>query len=82
MLKKNFLPRRMPPYATVLETYTTYSMPNVPLAYVSELRRMSDIFHTLVRITIRNSVTGPLATPATMAWHWLGTLDSPQPEAR
>jgi hypothetical protein len=37
-------------------------MPNVPLAYVSVYRRMSDIFHTLVcASTIRNSVTGPLA---------------------
>ena len=25
MLKNNFLPRRMPAYATVLETYTTYA---------------------------------------------------------
>jgi hypothetical protein len=37
-------------------------MPNVPLAYVSVYRRMSDIFHTLAYAsTIRNSVTGPLA---------------------
>jgi hypothetical protein len=36
-------------------------MPNVPLAYVSVHRRMSDIFHTLAYAsTIRNSVTGPL----------------------
>jgi hypothetical protein len=36
-------------------------MPNVPLAYVSVYRRMSDIFHTLAYAsTIRNSVTGPL----------------------
>jgi hypothetical protein len=36
-------------------------MPNVPLAYVSIYRRMSDIFHTLTYAsTIRNSVTGPL----------------------
>ena len=35
-------------------------MPNVPLAYVSVYRRMSDIFHTLAYArTIRNSVTGP-----------------------
>jgi hypothetical protein len=84
MLKKNVLPRRMPrrmlPYATVLDTYTTYAertpsvcqrmppylkriqpMPNVPLAYVSVYRRMSDNFHTLsYASTIRNSVTGPL----------------------
>jgi hypothetical protein len=34
-------------------------MPNVPLAYVSVYRRMSDIFHTLAYAsTIRNSVTG------------------------
>jgi hypothetical protein len=49
----------MPPYATVLETYTTERMPNVPLAYVSVYRRMGDIFHTLAYAsTIRNSVTG------------------------
>jgi hypothetical protein len=36
-------------------------MPNIPLAYVSVYRRMSDIFHTLTyACTIRNSVTGPL----------------------
>jgi hypothetical protein len=36
-------------------------MPNVPLAYVSVYRRMSDIFHTLAYASrIRNSVTGPL----------------------
>jgi hypothetical protein len=36
-------------------------MPNVPLAYASVYRRMSDIFHTLAYAsTIRNSVTGPL----------------------
>jgi hypothetical protein len=36
-------------------------MPNVPLAYVSVYRRMSDIFHTLAYTsTIRNSVTWPL----------------------
>jgi hypothetical protein len=36
-------------------------MPNIPLAYVSVYRRMSDIFHTLAyACTIRNSVTGPL----------------------
>jgi hypothetical protein len=36
-------------------------MPNVPLAYVSVYRRVSDIFHTLeYASTIRNSVTGPL----------------------
>ena len=36
-------------------------MPNVPLAYVSVYRRMSDIFHTLAYAsTIRSSVTGPL----------------------
>jgi hypothetical protein len=35
-------------------------MPNIPLAYVSVYRRMSDIFHTLTyACTIRNSVTGP-----------------------
>ena len=34
--------------------------PNVPLAYVSVYRRISDIFHTLAYAsTIRNSVTGP-----------------------
>jgi hypothetical protein len=60
MLKKNVLPRRMPAYATVLETYTTYAY-NVPLAYVSVYWRVSDIFHTLAYAsTIRNSVTGPL----------------------
>jgi hypothetical protein len=37
-------------------------MPNIPLAYVSVYRRMSDIFHTLTyACTIRNSVTGPLS---------------------
>jgi hypothetical protein len=36
-------------------------MPNIPLAYVSVYRRMSDIFHTLTyACPIRNSVTGPL----------------------
>jgi hypothetical protein len=36
-------------------------MPNIPLAYVSVYRRISDIFHTLAYAsTIRNSVTGPL----------------------
>jgi hypothetical protein len=36
-------------------------VPNVPLAYASVYRRMSDIFHTLAYAsTIRNSVTGPL----------------------
>jgi hypothetical protein len=36
-------------------------MPNIPLAYLSVYRRMSDIFHTLTyACTIRNSVTGPL----------------------
>ena len=40
-------------------------MPNVPLAYVSVYRRMSDIFHTLAYAsTIRNSVTWPLAAGA------------------
>jgi hypothetical protein len=42
-------------------------MPNVPLAYVSVYRRMSDIFHTLAYAsTIRNSVTGPLVMIFTM----------------
>jgi hypothetical protein len=60
MLKKMFclaVCQRMRPYATVLETYTTCAY-NVPLAYVSVYRRMSDIFHTLAYAsTIRNSVT-------------------------
>ena len=42
-------------------------MPNIPLAYVSVYRRMSDIFHTLTyACTIRNSVTGPLARQHTI----------------
>jgi hypothetical protein len=44
-------------------------MPNIPLAYVSVYRRMSDIFHTLTyACTIRNSVTGPLRPFHTFAY--------------
>jgi hypothetical protein len=36
-------------------------MPNVPLAYVSVYRRMSDIFHTLAYVGIRNRACAPVA---------------------
>jgi cytochrome b561 len=62
MLKKMFLGLAV--YATVCDRACLkriQPMPNVPLAYVSVYRRMSDIFHTLTyACTIRNSVTGPL----------------------
>ena len=65
MLKKIFLPRRMPAYASVCHRTRPrlkriQPMPNVHLAYASVYLRMSDIFHTLAYAsTIRNSVTGP-----------------------
>ena len=55
LLKNNCVLRRMPAYATVLQTYTTYAK-RTP----SVCQRMSDIFHTLAYAsTIRYSVTGP-----------------------
>jgi hypothetical protein len=63
MLIKNYLPRRMPAYATVCDrAWNVYNLClYIPLAYISVYRRMSDIFHTLAYAsTIRNSVTGPL----------------------
>ena len=66
MPKSNFLPQRMPPYASVFQRITPclkriQHMPNIHLAYTSVYQRMSDIFHTLAyAIKIRYSVIPPL----------------------
>ena len=49
MTKNNLLPRRMPAYDTVLETYTTYAWHTTSVyqripAYTSVYQRMSDTF--------------------------------------
>jgi hypothetical protein len=54
----------MPAYATVLETYTTYTQ-RTPSVCQRIPAYMSDIFHTLAYAsTTRNSVTGPLPNTA------------------
>ena len=68
MPKRNFLPQRMPPYASVCQRITPclkriQLMPNVHLAYISVYQRMSDIFHTLAYASkIRYSVIPPLGS--------------------
>ena len=72
MPKSNFLPRRMPPYASVCQRITPclkriQHMPNIHLAYISVCQRMSDIFHTLAYASkIRYSMIPPLVRPLSM----------------
>ena len=66
MPKSNFLPQRIPAYASVCQRITPclkriQLMPNIHLAYISVYQRMSDIFHTLAYASeIRYSVIPPL----------------------
>ena len=70
MFKKRFLPRRMsvchrmPPYVTVLETYTTYSQRTS-----SVCQQLSAYVHTLAYAsTIRGNETGPLKRKFHTSW--------------